>query len=606
MLFPIHVEAQFDQPNDLNVGPYVDELKYIVIPNVDSRIAAIFSGDIEMDNEIIFPDNSPWIPSPDISLAEILKNGYGHITINCRDYPLNISGFRRAFAYAYDKRTVQQNIMLGYAYLLDSLVPYTNSFNIEDEFGGDYYDDQSEIGNQILDDLGFEIQGDGWRTAPNGSAIHIEIIYDSGSPDVDGGIAQVGVWALQALHINASTKSGDTDPATLVDFDMVVLESDFYDFNVDWLAEEYWSENADDPLLNLCGFRNDSFDTWRNQLLRGATYEEVYEAAAEMQKILHYNVPRLVVHEEVTMQLYRNDQFTGHFRDSGRNLANPWTMRKIHRIDGSPGGIIPIGIGEDVDSFNFFISNSSACATIFPEIWPSLYMYAPDTSPYPYLVEDMIIETHEDNWIVPEGHTRFTFDIIQNATWSDGYPLTAEDVAFTFLYVLESGAYGNPAAADLTDLTTISNPTPYRVILEFQNESYWHFSKFAYDYIIPRRIFNNETGIGYAGWNTWNPVFDPAEPYVTSGPFFLFDFMPDEYVLTKNTNFAFLPQEEFPPPDHTATFPDTSTTTGPNSSPTGTPNGPIPLASIVISGFSSVVIVVMVILIIKNKQGGGS
>ncbi|MHA2045366.1 MAG: ABC transporter substrate-binding protein, partial [Candidatus Thorarchaeota archaeon] len=70
---------------------------------------------------------------PDISIFSALRNGYGHITINCRDYPLNISAFRRAFAFAFDKTRVTAEIMDGFSQEHDSLVPYPNSWSIEDD-----------------------------------------------------------------------------------------------------------------------------------------------------------------------------------------------------------------------------------------------------------------------------------------------------------------------------------------------------------------------------------------------------------------------------------------------------------------------------------------
>jgi hypothetical protein len=63
-----------------------------------------------------------------------------------------------------------------------------------------------------------------------------------------------------------------------------------------------------------------------------------------------------------------------------------------------------------------------------------------------------LTETNSDNPAVPEDHTRFTIDVIQNATWSYETLLTGEDVALTFTYVLESSVYGIPIATTPGDL----------------------------------------------------------------------------------------------------------------------------------------------------------
>jgi peptide/nickel transport system substrate-binding protein len=262
------------------------------------------------------------------------------------------------------------------------------------------------------------------------------------------------------------------------------------------------------------------------------------------------------------MQGYRNDVFEGHVGDLAYYISGRWTLRKIHKIDGTPGGTVTVAIGQEPDSFNIFTTNSAYSAAILNNLWPQLYKYSPDLTPWPDLAENLITETHAENSDVPDGHTRFTIDIIQNATWNDGAPLTAEDVAFTFTYAFESAPYGNPAGTTLTDLVAAYAPTPYRAVLEFGTESYWHFSNFAFNFIIPKHIFNDVDGIGYQGWNTWNPVFDPAEPNVNAGPFTFTDFEAGEfYEISANEDFYYYPQE-------TTTGTDTDTTTEPEPSTT--------------------------------------
>ncbi len=605
MLSPTPSVALPEQPSDLIIGPYVDNVVYEVIPNLNQRINALVASQIEMDLSYI--DFSDWGMigfDPDLSIHESVDNGYGQITINCAKYPLNISGFRRAFAHAYDKRAVQQNIMLGYAQLLDSLVPHANSWCIENELEWHYYDPDPITGNQILDYLGFTIQGDGWRTAPDGSPIDIEIIYDESSPDVAGGIAFIGTEALTSLHIHSHTLPQDFN--TYIDtldshgnYDMIFYTTKFYGNDVDWLAYSYWSDLANEPYENPSNFQNATYDSYRDALLNSTTYEEVFEASSELQRILHYNVPRLVVYDRVYPYVYRNDVFTGHVDDLDRHIAGTWTLRKIRKLDGTQGGTVPIGVSEEPDSFNIWLATSATSKAIFDELFPSLYSRAPDLTPYPYLAENTTIETHVDNWAIPEGHTRFTIDINQKVTWSDGTPLTARDVALSYNYsYFASGIPVEPEG----DFVTSYALTNYTVVVEYSTESYWHFSDFAFQYIIPYHIFNDETGIGHAGMFDWNPVFNPDDPLVTAGPFMFTDYELGEfYEISANSEFSdwfHTPTSpEPPPPDHTASTPDTGSPTG-----TGAPTSPISLASAVVAGGSSIVIVVMVILMIRHKQ----
>jgi ABC-type transport system substrate-binding protein len=556
--------VEFNVPAELNVGPYVDKVVYKVIANQDQRILALQAGEIEMDNSFFDAVHLPTLDAdPDITVYNALRNGYGHIMINCAKFPLNISAFRRAFAYAFDKTRVTSEVHDGYSIEQDSLVPYTNAYCIEDDMPYHYYTAQVAIGNQILDDAGFDIDsGTGFRLAPDGSPFDVGIEYSSDSEEIAGATAQIGVDALRALHVDARTVPADFNEYisrldSHGDYDMVFFAYNYGGNTVEYLAYEYWSEYADVPYQNPSNFRNATYDGWRHQLLYGATYEEIYEASAQMQLILQYNVPLLVVYENYYLQGYRNDVFTGHVPDAGSYITGPWTFRKIHKIDGTPGGTVPIAISQEPDSFNIYVTNSAYSIAILEELWPTLYLLAPDFTPYPNLAESYVLETHADNDAVPVGHYRFTVDIIQNATWSDGVQLTAEDVAFTYTYLVESGVYGNPGVARLGDLVSAYAPTPYRVIIEFSTESFWHFNNFAYRWIIPKHIFNDVDGIGYQGWNTWNPMFDPSEPNINAGPFILTDYEAGEfYEISANPDFYYYPEV-------TATTPTGPTTTEP-------------------------------------------
>ncbi|MGY5881909.1 MAG: ABC transporter substrate-binding protein [Candidatus Thorarchaeota archaeon] len=594
------------ESDSLQTGPYVDEVIYRIIPNQDQRVLALQAGEIEMDTSFFDPVFlETFDADPDIDIFSALRNGYGHIDINCRDYPLNISGLRRAFAFAFDKTRVTNEVMDGFSIEHDSLVPYPNGWCVEDQFDWHYYTAQPDIGNQILDELNFTIDSEtGFRLAPDGTPFDIVFEYSGGGMSYK--IPPICMDALVSLHINASSRLVDFNDymsrlESHGDYDMVFYSKNFYDNDVDWLAYEYWSEYSDTPYQNPTNFANTTYDLWRDELLYGTTYEEVNEAATEMQKILHYNVPRLVIYENTYLQAYRNDQFTGHVEDLSRYISGLWTMRKIHKIDGTPGGTVSIALSQEPDSFNIYLTDSQYSTAILSELWPSLYKYGPNLTPVPDIAESMLSETYSDNPAIPDGHTRFTIDIIQNATWSDDEPLTANDVAFSLTYAFESAIYGNPAGTDVGDLAAVYAPTPSRVIIEFNTESYWHFSNFAFDYIIPEHIFNDDTGIGYMGWNTWNPVFDPAEPNVNCGPFIFTDYEFGEfYEINRNPLFHYAADlNDINSTTDTTSLTNTTTTTNQTSNPMLSWSF---VFSAALSTGSGIVIIYCTVRIIQNRK----
>ncbi len=549
------VRAQTSEPSsDLNTGPYIDSVIY---EETRYRSDELLSGEIDIIGSLFYSIAYELVElasDPDISFAAIPRNGYRSIQINCAKYPLNISGFRRAFAFAYNKTLVAEDVWNSLFGPHDSLVPMASSWCAEDQLPWDYYDAQPELGNSILDSLGFSINPEtGYRLTPNGT--EFEVCIETAYYGVEPSLAlTTAVESLESLHVKAYLKVVDIvvrleEIADHQDYDMILTYPVFENDGVQWLADEYFSDNANVSGRNPSNFMNASFDSWRNQLLFGATYDDVLEASNAMQRILHENVPRLVVSTSGFVGAYRNDVFEGHVDGLSQSASDPWTLRKIRRVEGPLGGTVTVGVDVVPSTFNFFVAEASQTPlpytgswlpALWPDLWPSLFALGPNHHPVPYLATDVLIETHNENSAVPLGHERFTLNLIENASWSDGTPLTGQDVVFTFVYLIESSYYGNPAGAGLDELVSVYSPSPETVVFEFSTESYWHFDTFAYTRVIPCHIFNDEDGIGYAGWETWDPVFKGSHPHVTCGPFLVESFTDGVSLeLAANPSFPF-------------------------------------------------------------------
>lgn len=541
---PVFLAEAIEFSSDLNVGPYVDRVVY---KTVEDGKLALLSGEIDfIYRPTGYDEELAEDPNVEVTTASV-RNGYGHLTINCGKYPLNISAFRRAFALAYDKSRVIEDVWNGFGQEHDSLLPYPCSWCIEDEMPYHYYTAQPDDGNALLDRAGFNLDPvTGYRLAPDGTPFNVVIEYPANN-FWGASVALIGVDALLSLHVNADTRGADfyemmTRLDMKGDFDIIMYATQWTSDTVEWLAYEYWSEYADTVYQNPCRFANETYDSWRDQLLHSTDYEEVYEAASAMQMILQENVPRLVAYVNQMVYAYRTDKYDGVIYDVNRGPASQWTLRKAHRIDGTSGGSVYIQL-VNPETMNIFLYGSLYAGELLINLYPSLYSRAPDMSPWPYIATDVLFETHDDNSRVPVGHTRITIETLTNATWSDGVLLTAEDVAFTYTYLLESMSYGNTAGAELRELVAAYALSPSKLVLEFGTESYWHFENFAYEKLIPKHIFNDVDGIGYQGWNQWNPVFDPAHPHVTSGPFLLTDVVLGEFFeYTANPDFCYYPQ----------------------------------------------------------------
>lgn len=528
-------------------GAYIDKVVYDVITDPNLMNFDLQAGDIQSYIGYLNPDNLELFESdPDIEIYTAPQNMYAQLLINCRDYPLNISGLRRAFAYAFDKTRVPVEILDGHGFEHDSVVPKPSIWCAEDDLPWQYYNNQSDLGNQILDSLNFIInEGTGYRRAPNGNPFSVVIEVPMG---FDAGMecAQIGVEALESLHIDADSSWTNTgDLVSRLDnhgsYDMAIFSRSFSrEMSIEWMESSFGSEYATVAFANPSNFVNETFDLWSEQFIKSTSYEEAFEASTKMQTILHENVPVLILYEPFEYQAYRTDVFTGYIEDTVWGIAGPWTNLKVHYKTGSPfGGTFDIGLASNLDSFNIFNYPSDIEELILTNLYSSLYRTGPDQVQYPDLSEHTLIETHQSNQSVPEGHTQITVDIKSNAKWSDGMPLTAEDVAFTFTYLYESAIYGNPLGLKMPDLVSSNALSSYSVRMEFNTESYLDIMRVLTTKIIPMHVFNDETGIGYDGWSSWNPVFGLG-PHVTCGPFFLSDYDTYAYELSRNLDYHWL------------------------------------------------------------------
>jgi hypothetical protein len=367
-------------------------------------------------------------------------------------------------------------------------------------------------------------------------------------------VALIAKETFEALHVYVTLN----DPCCYTLPKVFIHERDFNDYDISWLATEYGSDNVNNTLTNLSGFSNSTFDMWGEQLLNSRSYEAVFHAASEMQKILHQEVPSIVAYQNVYAQVYRTDKFIDHIVDLDRYMTGYWTMMNIIRFDNVRGGILAVGVDKEHDSFNIFSAESNVSKTIFDKCYLRLFTRTPDLQATPQLAKEMTVETHDDNPSIQEGYTRFTIEMSNNSYWTDDTSyrtddihVTAYDVAFTFNYIIGSGEFGNPIAEDLIDLVTVYAPNPFRVVLEFWTESYWNFEKFAYRYILPKHRLAN---MSFEDWDEWSLTTGTWDEYphnvesLCNGPFVLTDAEPNEfYELSTNIDWLYNYYDYLPP-----------------------------------------------------------
>ncbi len=94
-----------------------------------------------------------------------------------------------------------------------------------------------------------------------------------------------------------------------------------------------------------------------------------------------------------------------------------------------PGGEISVFGGQYPKSLNYYLDNNSLSSEIFNALFETLLTLNPLTMEYEPGIADQ--------WSISDDKKTFIFHINEKARWSDGTPVTAEDVRWTYHVILD-------------------------------------------------------------------------------------------------------------------------------------------------------------------------
>jgi peptide/nickel transport system substrate-binding protein len=133
--------------------------------------------------------------------------------------------------------------------------------------------------------------------------------------------------------------------------------------------------------------------------------------------------------------------------------------------------------------------------------------------------------------VSPDGMT-FTYTIRDDITWSDGVPLTAEDVAYSLNLYKNNNAYLPQNYLTLIDGDVVATDDTHITFSTAQPTSlYTGKVAYLYDYILPKHIFEEvEKGNCPNGQDPCTPKSFSNVPSVGAGPFYIAEAKQGEFV----------------------------------------------------------------------------
>lgn len=202
-------------------------------------------------------------------------------------------------------------------------------------------------------------------------------------------------------------------------------------------------------------------------------------------------------------------------------------------VDATParGGTLVVGSISDVDSWNEYLSHQTFANNLHRRIFLRLAVERGDTSEHPPTFEPQLAES----WTFGDDGLSLTF-VLREAVWSDGTPVTASDVRFTWLAQTapEVAWIGAEAKGRIVDVVVVDART---VTFCFDSVYPYRLADAVEGGILPEHVYGP---VPFEAWRT----HDWSDTRIASGPFVLERHVPaQEIVLRRNERYG---REGFP------------------------------------------------------------
>jgi len=192
--------------------------------------------------------------------------------------------------------------------------------------------------------------------------------------------------------------------------------------------------------------------------------------------------------------------------------------------EGAEGGVLRIGTSSGLTSLNPFVGFNQDDYAVWMYIYPSLLMYDTTTPTYDFL------PGFAQEWSQSEDGMTVTFETVPGATWSDGEPLDAEDVVFTFEMIKEYEKTQTAQwAGSVTFLETIEATGENTIVATYDRPAGTALYDLGLTPILPPQVWEPLAASKEIRRFPNEP--EGGEPLVGGGPFLLTEYRKNDIAL---------------------------------------------------------------------------
>jgi peptide/nickel transport system substrate-binding protein len=516
-------------------GPKMEDLYYVIIRDMDAALLAMSTGKLDVLSDIYRPvDVSRLSESGSVDLS-VTSSFHGFfVTFNVRKFPWDQAELRQAASQVTNRRKWVRDLFSGYCEPLTSFLPPISPYAGQ---GSSLRPFDPEEARKSLADAGWTWNRSGWLVSPDGREIPATRIL---CPPSSVAATSTEIATLMAEALVSIGVPAEAEP---MDFQTMLARVDSRDFDA---CTNAWSMSRDPDVLhsfyhsssdveggyNQSGIADPELDRVLGELRYAPDEAAAHEAASKAQKRLAELMPVIPIYSRYSISAIRND-WDGIFTTDRSNSDNLFTLLSMAPKD---GGTRPIywNITEEIRTLNPLVSSTAYDWTVLGTVYDTLISVNPYTfEDMPWLAERWGIESEGNGSVL-------TFALRDGLKWQDGYPLTAEDVAYSLQFIKDNNV---PRFFDsVKDIESIEFDNAERTIrVKMGNVSFWHLHNIGGMLILPKHILENVTE-----WRTWQPTNRPHKAsdgtvlteLIGTGPFTFRESRTGEYVhMTRNENY---------------------------------------------------------------------
>ena len=195
------------------------------------------------------------------------------------------------------------------------------------------------------------------------------------------------------------------------------------------------------------------------------------------------------------------------------------------------GGFLKLAAFDFIDAMNPYVGQNDDAYAAWQYIYPYLVQFETETLDYG--------PDFATSWDSSKDGLTWTFHTVPNVKWSDGEPLTAEDVAFTYNMDIEfqDGPTAG-SAGSIASLIKVEAPDANTAVFRYSRPVPMVLANVQQNSILPEHVWAEfATGDGKA-IKTFPNLPSEGKPVVSGGPFMITEFKPDELaIFEKNLNY---------------------------------------------------------------------